>query len=299
MPLIRDPGQRASLYPKVEPLLAGLPKELAPRRRRQGSQRPLRPHRIARQEADADARRSRGLQRRPQRRPRGQGVAEEHRLRRRRRAGHRRQHQRQLRRRRPDPHRGEHAESLVGGRPGRRVPDRRRSSSTTAPTTASASASTASRSRCSTANRKVVFEKTKHPGARREGASTRSAASRRRRLVRRAAMNALTVRARQGDRDVQGAGAASSRTTPTAQAAVQRPAAHSRDLLAQGRGQTAAGRHPRLHPQGPGDGADFAGGAGRDATGRRAGVAAAAGRGQGGPQGAGRAGRARDPPVAR
>ena len=29
MPLIRDPGQRASLYPKVEPLLDGLPKELA------------------------------------------------------------------------------------------------------------------------------------------------------------------------------------------------------------------------------------------------------------------------------
>jgi putative heme-binding domain-containing protein len=29
MPLIRDPGQRASLYPKVEPLLHGLPKELA------------------------------------------------------------------------------------------------------------------------------------------------------------------------------------------------------------------------------------------------------------------------------
>jgi putative heme-binding domain-containing protein len=29
MPLIRDPGQKASLYPKVEPLLAGLPKELA------------------------------------------------------------------------------------------------------------------------------------------------------------------------------------------------------------------------------------------------------------------------------
>jgi len=30
MPLIRDPGVRASLYPKVEPLLSGLPKELAP-----------------------------------------------------------------------------------------------------------------------------------------------------------------------------------------------------------------------------------------------------------------------------
>jgi putative heme-binding domain-containing protein len=31
MPLIRDPGQRASLYPRVEPLLAGLPKELRPK----------------------------------------------------------------------------------------------------------------------------------------------------------------------------------------------------------------------------------------------------------------------------
>jgi putative heme-binding domain-containing protein len=29
MPLVRDPGLRASLYPKVEPLLAGLPKELS------------------------------------------------------------------------------------------------------------------------------------------------------------------------------------------------------------------------------------------------------------------------------
>ncbi|MBY0524974.1 MAG: HEAT repeat domain-containing protein [Gemmataceae bacterium] len=29
VPLVRDPGQRASLYPKVEPLLIGLPKELA------------------------------------------------------------------------------------------------------------------------------------------------------------------------------------------------------------------------------------------------------------------------------
>ncbi len=29
MPLVRDPGQRAALYPKVEPLLHGLPKELA------------------------------------------------------------------------------------------------------------------------------------------------------------------------------------------------------------------------------------------------------------------------------
>jgi putative heme-binding domain-containing protein len=29
MPLIRDPGQKAALYPRIEPLLAGLPKELA------------------------------------------------------------------------------------------------------------------------------------------------------------------------------------------------------------------------------------------------------------------------------
>src|SRR5207247_4937406 len=29
MPLLRDPGQRADLYPKVGPLLHGLPKELA------------------------------------------------------------------------------------------------------------------------------------------------------------------------------------------------------------------------------------------------------------------------------
>src|SRR5262249_28915616 len=29
MPLLRDPGRRADLYPKVEPLLKGLPKELA------------------------------------------------------------------------------------------------------------------------------------------------------------------------------------------------------------------------------------------------------------------------------
>ena len=45
---------------------------------------------------DADARRGRGLQRRPQRRPLRQGHAEEHRLRRRRRAGDRRQHERHL-----------------------------------------------------------------------------------------------------------------------------------------------------------------------------------------------------------
>ena len=58
-------------------------------RRRQARQidGPLRPHRAARAAADADARRSRGLQRRPEHRPPGQGHAEEHRQRRRRRAG--------------------------------------------------------------------------------------------------------------------------------------------------------------------------------------------------------------------
>ncbi len=36
MPLIRDPGQRAGLYPKVEPLLNGLPKEMAVTAAKQG-----------------------------------------------------------------------------------------------------------------------------------------------------------------------------------------------------------------------------------------------------------------------
>ena len=121
---IRDPGQRAALYPKVVPLLDGLP-EGAGRRRQggEGDRGPIRPDR-APGPADADARRGRGLQRRPERRPAGQGHAEEHRLRRRRRAGDRRQQERRLRRRRPDPHRGEHPEPLVGGRPRRRGPDR-------------------------------------------------------------------------------------------------------------------------------------------------------------------------------
>ena len=104
MPLIRDPALRAGLYPKVEPLLDGLPTDLAVAGRRQGRRRPLRPRRAARQAADADAGRGRGLQRRPQRRPPGQGDAEEHRQRRRREPGHRRQHERRLRRRRPDAH---------------------------------------------------------------------------------------------------------------------------------------------------------------------------------------------------
>ena len=97
MPLIRDPGLRA------EPVSQGRaaaerPADGAGRPARSGKavDRPLRPHRAARPAADADAGRGRGLQRRPQRRPPGQGDAEEHRLRRRRQPGHRRQHERQL-----------------------------------------------------------------------------------------------------------------------------------------------------------------------------------------------------------
>ena len=47
MPLIRDPGLRASLYPKVEPLLDGLPPALAAGASGKGVARPLRPDRAA------------------------------------------------------------------------------------------------------------------------------------------------------------------------------------------------------------------------------------------------------------
>ena len=69
------------------------------------------------------------------------------------------------------------------------------------------------------------------------------------------------------------------------------------DVLAEGRGQTAARRRARLRQDDPGVRTDLAGGARRHAAGRRAGVAVAARRGQDGPQGAGRTGRAGDPPV--
>ena len=63
----------------------GLPPELAKTvGSEQGAGRPLRPHRAARHAADADARRSRSLQRRRECRPQGQGDAEQHGPRRRR-----------------------------------------------------------------------------------------------------------------------------------------------------------------------------------------------------------------------
>ncbi len=70
--LIRDPSLRASLYPKVEPLLNGLPKSLASSAsQRQGDLRSVRPDRAARAAEDPDPGRGRGDQRRPQRRPLG------------------------------------------------------------------------------------------------------------------------------------------------------------------------------------------------------------------------------------
>ncbi len=124
MPAIRDPGQRSALYPRVLPLLDGLPKALGGGHKGvKGDRGAIRPDR-APGPPDADARRGRGLQRRPQCRPARQGHPEEHRLRRRRRASDRRQQERSLRRRRPDPHPGKHPQPLVGGRPRGRVPDR-------------------------------------------------------------------------------------------------------------------------------------------------------------------------------
>ena len=92
------PRQRDAADPRPEPAAAPVPEGRAAARRPAAGPgagepngkavaRPLRPHRAARQAADADAGRGRGVQRRPQRRPPGQGVAEEHGPRRRRRAG--------------------------------------------------------------------------------------------------------------------------------------------------------------------------------------------------------------------
>ena len=184
MPLIRDPGQRAGLYPKVA---AALERAAARTRRRAARTARAVMGRYVRIELPG---RTRTLtlaevevfSERPQHRPRGQGLAEEHRLRRRRRAGHRRQQRAAIRRRRPDPHRGEHAGPVVGSRPRRRVSDRVPSSSTTAPTATSASGSTASRSRCSTTDRRVVFDKKKiaapaEKGAYEVGRTTRRSCS--------------------------------------------------------------------------------------------------------------------------
>ncbi len=94
MPLIRDPSQKAALYPRVEPLLAGLPKELASssgdgkstlgryvRIELPGRRKTLT---LAEVQVFSDGQQHRSAR---------QGQAEEHRLRRRGPQGHRRQHQ--------------------------------------------------------------------------------------------------------------------------------------------------------------------------------------------------------------
>ncbi len=81
VPMIRDPAARAALYPKVKALLDGLPPELAKTvETGAGGERPVRPHRAAGHAADAHARRGGGVQRRRERRPQGQGDAEQHRV---------------------------------------------------------------------------------------------------------------------------------------------------------------------------------------------------------------------------
>ena len=150
MPAIRDPGQRAALYPRVLPLLDGLPKALG------GGTRASKGTEGRFVRIELRGRRTLTLaevevyQRRPEHRPARQGHPEEHRLRRRRRASDRRQQERRLRRRRPDPYRGEHPESLVGGRPRRRVTRSTRSPSGTGRTATFTSGSIAIPSRSST-----------------------------------------------------------------------------------------------------------------------------------------------------
>ena len=302
MPLIRDPGQRADLYPEGRCRCStGCRKELAAGRRtaRRSTGRYVRielPGRnrtltLAEVEVYSDGRNVARA---------GQGHAEEHRLRRRRRAGHRRQHERQLRRRRPDPHARKTPHNPWWEVDlGAEHPDRARSSSTTAPTATSASASTASPSRSSTATTTVVFEQDEPAGPDREGAYAG------RRRVAGAAHpprgdERPDVGARQGDRDVQGRSRRSCKEDADRDAADPGAAAHPR---------RRTGRRKQAKPllddvlayirKVPAAGADLAGGARRHAAGRRAGGAPAAGRGEAGPQGAGRAGRAGDPPVAR
>ena len=124
----RRPRRRDARHPRPGPACGALSEGPAAARRLhrvQGDRGAIRPNR-APGTSDPDARRGRGLQRRPQRRPARQGDPEERLQRRRCLPRDRRQQERQVRRRRPDPHRGEHVEPLVGARPRRRVPDRRR-----------------------------------------------------------------------------------------------------------------------------------------------------------------------------
>ena len=124
--------------------------------------------------------------------------------------------------------------------------------------------------------RNVVFEKKKLPAPDAKARFDVGGESPER-LIRRAAMNGADLGARQGNRRLQGSGAVLSRTTPTAHAAIEAllriPAAYwpkeeakpLLDILL------------RLHPQAPRRRAHLAGGAGCAATGRRAGLALALG----------------------
>ncbi len=81
MPAIRDPGQRLALYPKVLPLLTGLPKALGGGCLGviKGDRGTIRADR-AEGPSNADARRGRGLERRPECRAARQGNARRTRL---------------------------------------------------------------------------------------------------------------------------------------------------------------------------------------------------------------------------
>ena len=114
MPLIRDPGLKAALYPKVEPLLKGLPPELAatvqPGKTVVGRyvrvEIPGKNKTLTLAEVEVY---SLGRNVAP-----GHGQPDFYGFGRRRQPGHRRQHQRRLQRRRPDAHCGGPRQSLVG-----------------------------------------------------------------------------------------------------------------------------------------------------------------------------------------
>ena len=124
MPAIRDPGQRAGLYPEVLPLLDGLPKALGGGTKASKGTEGRFVRIELRGPPDADARRGRGLQRRPECRPARQGHAR----RTPRTAAPPSERSTATRAEstataaRPTPRKT--PQPLVGSRPGRRIPDR-------------------------------------------------------------------------------------------------------------------------------------------------------------------------------
>ena len=164
---------------------------------------------------------------------------------------------------------------MVGSRSRRRVPDRLDRRSTTAPTTASASGSNGFTLKVldASATRSSSRRRSSRPRRARRAFAVGSESPER--VIRRAAMIALTsVRGQEGRRFKALAHVRQGRRRPPR----RHPgaAAHPRHVLAEGGSQAAARQPAGLHPQGPGRRAHLAGGARRPATRRRPGRAVAA-----------------------